>query len=424
MEAPVEAQARLIGLAAEHARLTDELRRVKQELESRTRELARSAARFRDVIERNADAIVVVDREGVIRFANAMAARLFGAERDDLLNTPFGFPLVAGETTEIDLRSEEEPRCAEMRVVKSEWEGATAYIASLRDVTERRRAELNERQLIREHAARTAAEEAARRLRFLLDSSTALASSLDYDTTLSVLARICVPELADWAVVYSIDDAGHPRRVEGAHRDPAKAERVSELRNAPIEPDGPHPVLESLRCRKPLLVPAVGARLVDAITQDARQRELVRELGLESLMIVPMIGRDGALGALALASGDRARRFDAQDLALAEDVASRATLAVESARLYEEARRANQTKADFLAVVSHDLRTPLTAIIGYAALLELGVPEALTEGAQERVQRIRTSARHLLYLLNELLAFARLDAGREEARLQDVDLGE
>src|SRR5207302_349092 len=142
---------------------------------------------------------------------NAMATKLFDTDRANLLNTPFGFPVVVGDTTEIDLRSEEGPRCAEMRVVQSEWEGATAYIASLRAVTERRRAEQNERELIREQAARTAAEEAARRLRFLLASSTALAGSLDYDATLSALARVCVPELADLAHVYSVDRDGHSR---------------------------------------------------------------------------------------------------------------------------------------------------------------------------------------------------------------------
>src|SRR5438067_10228984 len=139
-------------------------------------------------------------------------------------------------------------------------------------------------------------------------------------------------------------------------------------------------------------------------------------------MVVPMVTHDRALGALALVSARPARRFDEEDLALAEDVARRATLALVSARLYEESRRANEGKADFLAVVSHDLRTPLTAIIGYAELLEMGVPEALPQGALQPVQRIRTSARHLLYLLKELLSFARLDAGRGEVRPKDVDL--
>jgi signal transduction histidine kinase len=139
-------------------------------------------------------------------------------------------------------------------------------------------------------------------------------------------------------------------------------------------------------------------------------------------MIVPMISHDRRLGALALISSHPSRRFVEEDLGLAEDVGRRATLALESARLYDEARRANESKADFLAVVSHDLRTPLTAIIGYAEMLELGVPAALPAGAQQPVQRIRTSAKHLLYLLNELLAFARLDAGREEVRPQQVDV--
>jgi signal transduction histidine kinase/PAS domain-containing protein len=408
-------QSQLDELVAEQSRLAAALHRAEQELE-------RSAARFRDVIERNADAIVVVDSEGLIRFANAAATKLFGVEREDLLNRPFGFPLVAGETTEIDLRSHDEPRTAEMRVVESEWEGAKACIASLRDITERRRAEQNERELIREHAARSAAEVAARRLRFLLESSTLLATSLDYEATLTALARICVPALADWAVVYSVDEEGHVRRAEVAHTDPSKADLARELREAAIDQSDPSPVLAVLRDRASLLVTTASPPLLDSIAASERHREILRELGFESLMIVPMISHARPLGALALVSSRPSRRFVKDDLDLAEDVARRATLAMESARLFDEARRANEGKADFLAVVSHDLRTPLTAIMGYAELLELGVPEALSARAQQQVQRIRTSARHLLYLLNELLAFARLDAGREEVRRRQVDI--
>src|SRR5581483_6467911 len=97
------------------------------------------------------------------------------------------------------------------------------------------------------------------------------------------------------------------------------------------------------------------------------------------------------------------RRFGEGDLALARDVAARAALAVDNAQLYGAAESANRTKTEFLAVVSHDLRTPLNAIIGYADLLDLGIPEVLPEGSRQAVSRIRTSATHLLYLLNELL---------------------
>src|SRR4051812_22319362 len=100
-----EAESRLVDQSAERSELREKLRRLERELAARTRDLARSTAHFRDVIERNADAIVVVDGDGAIRFANAMARELFGANQDDLLGTPFGFPLVTGDTTEIELRS-------------------------------------------------------------------------------------------------------------------------------------------------------------------------------------------------------------------------------------------------------------------------------------------------------------------------------
>jgi signal transduction histidine kinase len=413
-----------MGVRTEQPRRADESPDLRRELERRTRELERSEARFRDVIERNADAIVVVDQDGVVRFVNRAATKLFGASREELLGSTFGYPLVTGETTELDLRRNGDPRIAEMRVVESEWEGAAACIASLRDVTERKRAEQDARELIREHAARAAAEEAARRLRFLLESTTVLASSLDHKATLSALARLCVSELADWAVVYCLDDAGAPERLEVAHRDRTKEGLLRELQAVPLDPEGAQPVLDVVRERRPILAQTVGEELLESVAHKAWHPEILRELGAASFMIVPMVARDSALGALALVSADSSRRFDEQDLALAEDIAARAALAVANAKLYEEAQRANKTKADFLAVLSHDLRTPLTAIIGYVDLMNMGVPDPLPDATRQRLQRIRTSATHLLYLLNEILHYARLDAGRDEMRLREVDLRE
>jgi signal transduction histidine kinase len=404
-------------LTAEPAQRADESQHLREEL-------VRSEARFRDVIERNADAIVVVDARGVVRFANTMATKLFAGIGHELVDSPFGFPLVAEETIEVDLLSDGAPHVAEMRVVESKWEGETAYIASLRDVTDRKLGEQNAVQLIREQAARSAAEEVARRLRFLLESTTVLASSLNHAETLSALPTLCVPEIADWAVVYCVDAAGIVRRLEAAHRDPSKATLLRELQDSSIDPAGSHPALESMRTRKPILARAVGDELLASITPNERQLAIARQLGVSSFMMVPMVARDRALGAIALVSADPARQFDEQDLALAQDIATRAALAIDNARLYEEAQTANQTKTDFLAVVSHDLRTPLNAIMGYAELLVMGIPERVPAAASERLQRILTSAKHLLYLMDELLDFARLDAGKEELHPQEVDLRE
>jgi signal transduction histidine kinase len=395
------------------------------ELARTRRDLARSEARFRDVIERNADAIVVVDQEGVVQFANVVAAQLFGRARSELVGSPFGYPMTVGESTEVDVvRNGDPPRAVELRVVESEWEGEAACIISLRDITERRRAEEDTRRLIRARAARSAAELSARRFRFLAEATAVLSSSLDYERTLAALARLCVSEIADWALVYIVDDDGQVHRLEVAHRDPAKVELVGELRDLPIEPGGSHPVLGVLESGRPLLVRDVDTDRLAEIAQAPRHLELLLELGATSFMLVPLIARGRSLGAIGLVCTRADNHFDGQDLALAENLASRAALAVDNARLYGEAQEATRTKTDLLTVISHDLRTPLNSIIGYAELLLMGVPEPLSESTRERVERMRAGAQHLLHLINQLLALSRLDAGREEVRPEELDVAE
>jgi signal transduction histidine kinase len=417
-----ELQQRLVCVAAERARLAFELQLRERELEDRTRELNQSETRFRDIIERNADAIVVVDHEGVVRFCNSGASQLFGTPREKLIGKAFGFPMVAGDTTELDLVRNGSTRVVEMRVVETEWEGKPACIASLRDVTDRKRAEEDARRLIREQSARLAAESAARRFRFLAESSSVLASSLDSRITLSALARLCVVELADWAIIYGVDEKGSVQRLEAASRDPSKSEIVREICDHPMSAECANPLQEMLRTRKPVLARNLTADRLESIALGARHLELMRALGAASYMLVPLIARDRAVGALALVLSTGDRQFDEDDLALAQDLALRAALALDNARLYLAAQEANQTKSDFLAVISHDLRTPLTSIIGYAELMIMGLPEQLSEGSQQRLERMRTSARHLLYLLDQLLIFARLDAGREEIRSVDTEI--
>jgi signal transduction histidine kinase len=402
-----------------------ELRKTRRsenaELTEAKRRLERSEARFRDIIQRTADAIIVVDPAGTICFANEAAASLFGTPSWKLVGTLFGFPVADTETTEIDIVVGVLPRVAEMRVVPSEWEGREAYIASLRDVTERKRAEAATRQLLQAEAARAQSEKSARRFSFLAETSAMLSSTLDVDTTLAVLARLCTEQLADWVVIYRMNGDGLPHRTHVHHRDPALGDIATELCRIPIDPAGIHPVLEVMRTKRSRLQPAVTAEMLDNMSTNPKELELARSLGVESFMQVPMVARGRSVGAIAFVRGAKSAPFEAEELSLAEDVARRAAMAVDNAMLYDDANRANQAKADLLAVVSHDLRTPLTAIIGYSDLLLMGIPEPLPATGAEKLERVRGSAQHLLYLLNELLAFTRLDAGREEPHWADAD---
>lgn len=401
---------------------TLEINRLREALARAERNAEATTHRFLNVIERNADAILIVDADGEIRFANSAARAMFARPDATIEGSPFGFPIVAGETSEIDIIVGGAARVAELRAFESEWDGDRAFIVAVRDVTEQRNAEMMWRHLAHEQGEREAAEAAARRTQFLLDSMTVLASSLDVGAVLTDLATLCVRELSDWVVIYIVGAGGTPQRVEVAHRDPDKRELALGLREIPIDPHGPHPVNTVLLANEPRLVSSVPPGALDAMSRNPRELEIVRGLGVSSYIEVPMIARGEALGAITLVASNPERRFTQNDVALAHDVANRAALAIDNARLYSESKRANQSKSSFLAVVSHDLRTPLNAIIGYADLLRLGIPEPMPDACVAHVERIGTSANHLIYLLNELLAFARLDTGAERAKIVDVDV--
>lgn len=391
------------------------------DLEARLR---RSETRFRDVIERNADAIVVVDAAGAIRFLNRAAEALFGKAREELLLHPFGFPLVSGETTELELPGEGRSiRVVEMRVVESEWEDQPACLASLRDVTERKEAEESARRLIRERAARAAAERSANRMRFLADSITLLASSPDYRQALASLAALCVRDLADSAVVYGFDGDGALARLEVAHTAAGPHELATRPSEDPVSSPGFYPVHEVMRSRQTLLVRQLSPDLDERVGHDPRTLAWISALSVSSFMIVPMIARDRAVGAIWIASSRPDHLFEDDDVALIEDLAHRAALALDNAWLYAKAQEAVQAQSNLIAMVSHDLRTPLTSMLGYAELLALGIPEALGDGSLKQVERIQAAGRHLLYLIEQLTEFARLDTGKDEVRAGEVDAG-
>jgi signal transduction histidine kinase len=193
-----------------------------------------------------------------------------------------------------------------------------------------------------------------------------------------------------------------------------------------------------LRDRRPLFVPEVTDEVLQAGARDAEHLRLLRALGFSSALMVPMVARGLTLGVLTLCHAESGRRYDAADLALVEDLAHRAAVAVDNARLFraaEQAREeaeqarlraeeANLTKSQFLSTMSHELRTPLNAITGYVDLLDMGLRGPVTELQREDLHRIRRGAKVLMSLVNDVLNFARLEAGQVEVHLHEVRVGD
>jgi signal transduction histidine kinase len=218
-----------------------------------------------------------------------------------------------------------------------------------------------------------AEREARERLLFLSQASVALTSSLDYEETLRRLAELVVPELADWCVIDMVAEGGAIERVAIAHRDPDKV-RFGRQFSAryPIDPQAERGVPQVIRDGEPQFTPVIGEEMLVASAQgDEEWLRIMRELGLSSAITVPLVARETVVGALSLLRVD-ARRFTEHDLDLAVELAQRAAVAVENARLHDEVEQ----RADAARALRHVAET--VVLVDQA-----GVPRYWNEAAAE-----------------------------------------
>ena len=247
----------------------------------------------------------------------------------------------------------------------------------------------------------TAAQKrAGREDRLLAEAGRVLSSSLDYQVRLTSLAQLVVPHLADWC---SVDVPEEPaetiRQVAVAHADPAKVAMAQEWRRRfPPDPAARRGVANVLRTGKSEVYPEIADDLLEATTHDSEHLKHMRKLGFTSAMIVPLSARGKTLGAMTLAWAESGRRYTPADLALAEELACRAALAVDNVQLYQEAQALNATLEERVLKRTAELRAA-------NAKLEAEIDER--ERTEDQLERSRELLRRLS---------ARLQAGREEER--------
>ncbi|MEH2376547.1 PAS domain S-box protein [Nostoc sp.] len=178
------------------------------------------------------------------------------------------------------------------------------------------------------------------RLRYIAEFSSLLSTSLDYEQTLEQIAKISVPQLADWCSVDILNEDGSIRRLPITHIDPAKAELARKLEEYIPDRNGANLIAKVLQTRQAELISEVSDSLLVGTTQNQKHLELIRELGIKSLMIVPLIAHQRVLGCISFATTESDRRYDRSDLTLATDITHRAALAVENTRLYRDMQQA------------------------------------------------------------------------------------
>jgi PAS domain S-box-containing protein len=393
------------------------------------RELETQHAFVKAVLSQVPAAIVVADADtGRIRITNVEAHRIVrheyhtGKRLEDYGNTYIreayatdGRRYVSGQwpldrarrgetvvAEEIELVLSDESRVI-VRVNASPiqvGEKVVAAVVAFHDITDRKIAE--------------------RSARFLADASAALAGLVDYEDTLQRVARLAVPGFADWAVVDMAEETGSARRLFVAHADPAKAELAQALHRRFAHAANASRPANILRTGLAEIHSTLTDEMLIAAATDEDDLRLLRELGLKSYIGVPLKVEGETVGVLSFLSAQSGRRYGEHDLAVAKDLASRASIAIENSQLYARLRDADRRKNEFLATLAHELRNPLAPLRNGLQAMKLARNNG--EAIEQCRSMMERQLGQMVRLVDDLMDISRINQGKLELRNERVEL--
>ena len=410
-----------IATALDNARLYDDARRANAALRL-------SEAKSAGIVSIALDAIISIDNDQRITLFNEGAERIFGYSKAEAIGAPIDILIPErfraihrqhlerfasadqssrrmGErgTAILGLRKNGEEFPADAAISKLEVGGETILTVALRDVTDAKRFESDQK--------------------LLADMGPVLVGTLDYEETLTRLTQLAVRELADFCMVDVVEDDGEMRRLRIVARDPSKQWICDALRHTPIDRSRPRLVGSPLETKQPVLIGRVTPEIVASWAQSDEHLRVLQEMEPRSIIVVPLLARGNILGVLKVVS-TRLHAYGQEDLRLMEEVAYRAALAIDNARLYRVAERAIQARDEVLGVVAHDLRNPLNGILMALGLLRRPrvEPERRSE-SQKPVEVIQRSVARMKRMTEDLLDVVRMDAGRLSIEQTHVHAG-
>ncbi len=386
--------------------------------------LARSEAEKAAIIESALDAIVGMNADGIVIGWNPAAERIFGYSRAEALGREMATLIIperlrdrhrrglaryiaTGEGQYLGRRLEfpaldKDGRefLVELVILRLSLEGvAPIFIGFLRDITAMKRAE--------------------RAASLLADATRALVSSLDERQVIADFALLIVPRLAYGCVIDLVPNDA-PLQYAIAHRDPSLEQEMRSLRERYAVPPT-HPLFRVVASGESLFVPSVTDDDLRAMAHDQEHLDRLRRFEARSLAIAPLIANGHVLGTLLLSASSRWQRtIDAGDVEVAEELGRRLATAIDNARHFAREEHAVRVREEVLAIVSHDLKSPLGTIAISAQMLTRQQPSV--PAVQKQVEVIQRAVGRMEHLIRDLLDMASIEAGRLAIEPEPIEI--
>jgi PAS domain S-box-containing protein len=373
--------------------------------------LRQSESKFRRMVESMPDGVLIYQGNSVV-YVNASfcallgyddPASLLGRSMPEIV-APQAVDLVRQRMQQVRETGRSDPP-AEVQMLRKDgsiayletvgigvqYESVPAIIVVARDVAARMRSD--------------------REQRLLAEVGVTLAGTLDYEDTLTSVARLAVGDFADWCLVEVIEEGDGGRSLKVVTADATRQHHARVFEQIPLGRQRSPLLRPVVEARRPLLIPHFGPEHLKALMPSPDQLAAIRSVGPVSAMVVPLLSRERLIGTMSFVSTSPARIYGPSDLRLARAIAERAALAIDNARLYRAALAAKGLRDQVLGVVAHDLRSPLTTIALHAnRLLRMGSePE---RRSQRHRDAILHAAERMNHLIQDLLDVVVLEAGK------------
>jgi PAS domain S-box-containing protein len=382
------------------------------------RAAAEARERLAAIVESSNDAIIAENTSGVITSWNKAAEQLFGYTAEEAIGKSIRFivpPELREQVAEKMEKLRQGAKADFIDTIRLRKGGQRIEVSShISPIRNKEGEVIGAAKVAHDISDRKRTE---RTLRFLADTSAELATLVDYQSTMQRIARLAVPFFADWCIVDMIDAKGRIERVAHAHADRAKEPLLKEyVERYPLDWNSSALSVRALRSGKPELISEAPAAFLDKLAADARHRELLDQLDPRSALSVPIQIRGTAVGTLNFVTSDSGRRYSAADVELATELAGRSAVAIENAHLYRDLKEAHRQKDDFLAMLAHELRNPISAIQYANEIARIAGPSEFQ--ASDVIDR---QVQHLVHLIDDLLDVSRITRGKIELRREHVD---